>query len=347
MFISKKKRAEIRERRKKLPKDQKSNTKDNKKRPREDDEEEDEGQHVASSAELVDTKDKVTIVRIPDGLTGKVAKKFRKDARRKVIAEGGNKDSIKFVSKDGEEEEDEEEEEQPKKKKSKTQTKSFPRINDLLAKAEADKQAEKEAAARQAAEEKIPPEEKAKYVALDCEMVGIGTDGKTSCLARASLVDWYGNVLLDTFVLVPDRVTDFRTHVSGIKAKHIKETNQNAMTPKDCRMKVGAILKNKILVGHALRNDFAALMMNHPAADIRDTAKYKPFMVSRGRNGGKLRPRKLRDLTKQFLKRDIQVQGESHDSIDDAKAAMDLYKVVRVQWEKDIQSRLKGKNKKR
>jgi len=43
-------------------------------------------------------------------------------------------------------------------------------------------------------------------LALDCEMVGIGTDGKKSVLARASLVDWNGDTVFDSFVQVPTRV---------------------------------------------------------------------------------------------------------------------------------------------
>merc|ERR1712038_718900 len=125
-------------------------------------------------------------------------------------------------------------------------------------------------------------------------MVGIGSGGKQSALARVSITDWYGQIILDTFVQVPDRVTDFRTFVSGVRAKDIKITNANSMELHACRKKVGDILKNKILVGHALKNDFAALMMGHPKHQIRDTARYKPFMRPSGRNGGKLRPRKLR-----------------------------------------------------
>jgi len=37
-------------------------------------------------------------------------------------------------------------------------------------------------------------------VALDCEMVGVGFDGEQSALARVSIVDWNGFVLLDTYV---------------------------------------------------------------------------------------------------------------------------------------------------
>ena len=37
-------------------------------------------------------------------------------------------------------------------------------------------------------------------VAMDCEMVGVGEDGSRSVLARVTVVNEYGNVILDTFV---------------------------------------------------------------------------------------------------------------------------------------------------
>ena len=50
-------------------------------------------------------------------------------------------------------------------------------------------------------------------VALDCEMVGCGEDGKRSVLARVSVVNEDGNVVLDTFVAPGERVVDYRTRV--------------------------------------------------------------------------------------------------------------------------------------
>jgi len=57
------------------------------------------------------------------------------------------------------------------------------------------------------------------YIALDCEMVGVGPTGKESTLARVSVVNYFGAVLLDEFVRQKERVTDWRTQWSGIRAK--------------------------------------------------------------------------------------------------------------------------------
>ena len=52
-----------------------------------------------------------------------------------------------------------------------------------------------------------------KLLALDCEMVGVGADGKRSILARVSIVNEDGNVIMDKFVAPTERVTDYRTAV--------------------------------------------------------------------------------------------------------------------------------------
>lgn len=56
-----------------------------------------------------------------------------------------------------------------------------------------------------------------KYLAVDCEMVGVGLDGSESVLARVSVVNYYGYVLLDAIVRPRERVVDYRTEFSGIR----------------------------------------------------------------------------------------------------------------------------------
>jgi inhibitor of KinA sporulation pathway (predicted exonuclease) len=48
---------------------------------------------------------------------------------------------------------------------------------------------------------------------------------------------------------------------------------------------------------------------------------------------GTLRSRRLRELTAQQLGQHIQLDGESHDSIEDARAAMEVFKSVQASWE--------------
>ncbi|WP_220089855.1 hypothetical protein, partial [Pseudomonas aeruginosa] len=56
-----------------------------------------------------------------------------------------------------------------------------------------------------------------KYLALDCEMVGVIIDGSESSLARVSIVDFYGAVLIDEFVHQRERMVDYRTQFSGMR----------------------------------------------------------------------------------------------------------------------------------
>ena len=58
-----------------------------------------------------------------------------------------------------------------------------------------------------------------KKVALDCEMVEL--DGATNGLARVSVVNYHGHILLDRIVKPPRRshVTDYRAKYSGITPK--------------------------------------------------------------------------------------------------------------------------------
>ena len=48
-------------------------------------------------------------------------------------------------------------------------------------------------------------------------MVGVGIDGKESSLARVSIVNFHGVVLLDEIVRQRERVVDYRTEWSGIR----------------------------------------------------------------------------------------------------------------------------------
>lgn len=169
------------------------------------------------------------------------------------------------------------------------------------------------------------------YFALDCEMVGVGPEGLDSAVARVTICNWTDEVLLDTFVKVPVKVTDYRTFVSGIEAKDLE--GDGALSLAGVQKRVKNILSGKILIGHALENDMAALQISHPWHDIRDTASYPPFM-KKGENESGLRPRKLKELVKDKLGGDIQDLGKAHDPIEDARAALGLYKSVRLDWEK-------------
>mmetsp|Transcript_14004 Transcript_14004/g.29933 ORF Transcript_14004/g.29933 Transcript_14004/m.29933 type:complete len:319 (-) Transcript_14004:2041-2997(-) len=181
-----------------------------------------------------------------------------------------------------------------------------------------------------------------KIVALDCEMVGVGPNGRDSKLARVSIVNAQGNVIYDTHVAVKEKVTDFRTHVSGIHWYDIKD----APPFDEVQRKVAAILKGRILVGHTLKSDFSVLMLEHPKKDTRDLALYAPFC----RNGkapdqkdlgkpmeewgGRGRPKGLKVLAAEVL--GLEIQGGEHSSVEDARVALYIYQRVRKKWEREL-----------
>lgn len=190
-----------------------------------------------------------------------------------------------------------------------------------------------------------------RYVALDCELVGVGPSGKKSIVSRVTLVGWNGDVIWDQYIKPTETVTNYRTHVSGITRDILQRAT---VSFEECQQHLLLALKDKILVGHALKNDLRALQISHPWQQTRDTGKYEPFMKTRqseqqqqhqpegfnstdctghSRNAV-LWPRKLRDLVGEKLGREIQADGQPHSSYEDAVAAMDLYKLVRKKWEK-------------
>ncbi|KAG8238882.1 hypothetical protein J437_LFUL018443 [Ladona fulva] len=107
-----------------------------------------------------------------------------------------------------------------------------------------------------------------RVVGLDCEMVGV-QDGKESILARVSVVNSYGYCLYDTFVKPTEDVVDYRTSVSGVRPKDMERGVEFAAAQKA----VAELLKGRILVGHAVRNDLRVLYLSHPKKRIRDTSK--------------------------------------------------------------------------
>ncbi len=168
------------------------------------------------------------------------------------------------------------------------------------------------------------------YVALDCEMVGVGPGGVRSVLSQVVVVDWVGRVLLSTYVRPAEAVTDYRTHVSGCTPALLRSAPQLAAV----QAQVAALLASKVLVGHGLKNDLKALLLSHPAASTRDTALYRPFQWRSG--DGKWNPKRLKHLVHQHLALEVQRPGAAHEPAEDARAALALYKRFRREWEHSL-----------
>jgi RNA exonuclease 4 len=123
---------------------------------------------------------------------------------------------------------------------------------------------------------------------------------------------------------------------------------------------VGELMAGRVVVGHALKNDFSVLLLSHPRRLVRDTAEYKGFKALAkgafytlffysiffcvcvfwmgvlimvgffwlGRRPG------LKRLAKTVL--GVDVQGGQHSSVEDARATMELFKHVKEEWDKMI-----------
>ncbi|XP_004922283.2 uncharacterized protein LOC101746969 [Bombyx mori] len=167
-----------------------------------------------------------------------------------------------------------------------------------------------------------------KFIAMDCEMVGIGYDGNDHMLARVSLVNKFGDCIYDKFVKPREEVKDYRTIVSGIRKEDLINGEDFSIVQKE----VADVIRGKILVGHSLKNDLNVLFLSHPKRNIRDTSKYKPFKkITKGSTPS------LKRLAKEILSIDIQ-HGE-HSSVEDARAAMQLYRTVSKKWEAGLSDR--------
>ncbi|ETI21181.1 hypothetical protein G647_07525 [Cladophialophora carrionii CBS 160.54] len=174
-----------------------------------------------------------------------------------------------------------------------------------------------------------PEVEIGRYVALDCEMVGVGPNpDKESALARVSIVNYNGDQVYDSYVLPLEPVTDYRTHVSGISAKHIKV----ARPLKEVQADVVKILQDRVLIGHSIKHDLAALMLSHPQRDVRDTSRHPPYRKVAGGSYPK-----LKILASELLGTDIQ-EGE-HSSVEDARACMMLFRKDKAVFEREHSKR--------
>ena len=162
------------------------------------------------------------------------------------------------------------------------------------------------------------------YIAIDCEMVGVGPRGSESVLARVSIVNWHGYTLMDSFVKPREKVTDYRTWVSGIRPKDLVK----APPFQEVQTKVAELIKGKTIVGHAIHNDLKALLLTHPSYLIRDTSTFQPL-----RDLAKTTRPSLRTLVKLTLGIEIQKDGEEHSSVEDARATMAVFRTQKVVWD--------------
>lgn len=210
------------------------------------------------------------------------------------------------------------------------------------------------------------------YFSLRCGMVGIGPTQaaataagtavfeQQSAVGRVTVVNWENQVVLDTLVRVPVPVTDYRTHCTELtKAHDLSINNKAALSLEVVRTQVAALLKGKILIGHGLEVDLAALGLSHPWCDVRDTATYLPYMkkiVTDPMMTAMMLPRDLQDLLNYFLGRQLSWSSTTNQHpqqqqpsrlVMEAIGCLDLYKIKRHEWEAELILLLRQKQRQR
>ncbi|KAL0092235.1 ubiquitin carboxyl-terminal hydrolase-domain-containing protein [Phycomyces blakesleeanus] len=171
----------------------------------------------------------------------------------------------------------------------------------------------------------------AEFVALNQEETEIRSDGtkslirpSTLTLARVSVLRGDGekeNVpFIDDYIATSEPVVDYLTEFSGIEAGDLDpKTSRYTLVPLKVAYKKLRMLVDLgcIFVGHGLNKDFRIINLLVPPEQIIDTVD-----IYHIRN--RQRKISLRFLAWHLLHQDI--QSESHDSIEDARTALVLYK---------------------
>ena len=185
-------------------------------------------------------------------------------------------------------------------------------------------------------------------VAVDCEMVKCIPDtawmewrkqlhprkkrpNYVLIAAHCAIVDYHGKILYNKIIRPNQTVLDYLTDISGVS----REDMINATPFYVARSEVSAILQDKIVVGHAVYNDFKSLQMHFPFENTRDTATCR-LLRERAKTDPKHPMASLRDLAAAILGRVVQ-RELPHSPSTDAKIALELYKVVEDEWERSLE----------
>jgi RNA exonuclease 4 len=179
-------------------------------------------------------------------------------------------------------------------------------------------------------------------VAVDCEMVGIGPiktdkDGREyreSSLAHVVIVDFNGREIYNKLVIPKegiDKITDYRTFVSGVEEDDLKGLNPETHSYNKVISEVRKKLKGRVIVGHGLKNDFKVLDYKPAQNKVWDTAVIDTYMQDGSYipHLGRLQreARKLKHLAKEFANNNIQIPGHTHNPTEDTRASMNLYRI--------------------
>ncbi|KAH9360822.1 hypothetical protein HPB48_009384 [Haemaphysalis longicornis] len=153
-------------------------------------------------------------------------------------------------------------------------------------------------------------------------------------VARVSVVDCNGTTVYDSYVRPGSPVLDYNTAFSGITAAHLRNVHTTLQDVQAALLRL--FNASTVLVGHGLENDLRVLRMVH--GTVVDTAVVFPH------HRGLPYRRSLRSLVGDYLNRGVPDGPLGHDSVEDAKACMELmlWKAAQDQEQRDRLSRWAG-----
>ncbi|OTB09293.1 hypothetical protein M426DRAFT_77218 [Hypoxylon sp. CI-4A] len=178
-------------------------------------------------------------------------------------------------------------------------------------------------------------------IAIDTEFVKISqpevemhSDGHSKiirptvhALARASIIRGGGHdegvPFIDDYITIKEKVVDYLTSYSGITPEDLdiktaQQRGHNLVPLKIAYKKIWILLNLGCkFLGHGLKQDFRVINVHVPKAQVIDTSDL--FFIKE-----RLRKLSLQFLAHTLLKEDI--QQSTHDSIEDARTALKLYR---------------------
>jgi PAB-dependent poly(A)-specific ribonuclease subunit 2 len=172
----------------------------------------------------------------------------------------------------------------------------------------------------------------AEFVSLQNEEIEIKANGtcetvrpRRLALARVSVLRGEGSQedqpFIDDYIAIREPIVDYLTTYSGIRYGDLDPSlsQHQLVTLKEAYRKLWLLLNlGVVFVGHGLLKDFRTINIHVPRSQVIDTVDLW-FIKSRSR---KLN---LRFLAWLLLREDVQ-GGDAHDSIEDARTALHLWK---------------------